>query len=401
MMSAGWIPPWAPGSHRAPTLPAGQEAIVAAHSSPSSRRRRSASRASARPSARPSAQPSARPSAHPSARPSLADVARRAGVSVGTVSHVLNHPERVVAATRERVLAAVEELEYRPNRLARSLAGGRSQTIGLALTDLGNSLFVDIARGAGRYAEEHGMQTLLADGDNQLGRELGHVATFEELRVAGVLVTLSDDEAMATVTSSRRSDTPLVLLNFSTPAAFFCSVAVDNVHGGRIAAEHLLAQGRRRLAFVGGPEVLRPVHDRRSGFRHALADAGLGAVLELTPEGVNEEQGRAAAEQLLPRLRSGEVDGIVAASDLLAVGLLEVLLPAGIAVPGDVGIVGYDDNLAAHDAAIPLTTVAQTGSRMGTEGARLVIAEATEGAEHQHEAVLLTPSLVVRSSSQA
>ena len=337
--------------------------------------------------------------AQSTSRPSLTDVARRAGVSAGTVSHVLNHPQRVAPATRDKVLAAVEELEYRPDRLARSLAGGRSQTIGLALTDLGNSLFVDIARGAGRYAADHGMQTLLADGDNQLGRELGHVATFEELRVAGVLVTLSDDEAMATVTGSRNSDTPLVLLNFSTPAAFFCSVAVDNVHGGRIAAEHLLAQGRQRLAFVGGPDVLRPVHDRRTGFRHALRDAGLEAAGELAPDGVDEEHGRAAAEQLLPRVRAGEVDGIVAASDLLAVGLLEVLLPAGVAVPGDVGIVGYDDNLAAHDAAVPLTTVAQTGGRMGAEGARLVIAEATEGVEHRHEAVLLTPSLVVRSSS--
>lgn len=334
----------------------------------------------------------------PNSRPSLADVAALAGVSSGTVSHVLNHPERVVPATRERVQAAVAELRYRPHRVARSLAGGRNQTIGLALTDLGNSLFVDIARGASRYATEHGMQTLLADGDNELGRELSHLATFEELRVAGTLVTLSDDENMATLMSSRDSAIPLVLLNFSAPSAFFCSVAVDNVRGGRLATEHLLEHGRRRLVFVGGPDVLRPVHDRRAGFRHALRDAGVTAVAELTPEGVDQVHGRAAAEQLLPRLRAGEVDGIVAASDLLAVGLLEVLLLAGVQVPQEVGVVGYDDNLAAHDAAIPLTTVDQTGGLVGAEGARLVIAEATE-ADHRHEAVLLTPSLVIRSSS--
>lgn len=333
------------------------------------------------------------------ARPSLADVAALAGVSAGTVSHVLNHPERVVPATRRRVQDAVAELQYRPDRVARSLAGGRSQTIGLALTDLGNSLFVDIARGAARYASEHGMQTLLADGDREPGRELTHLATFEELRVTGTLVTLSDDENMATLMSSRDSDAPLVLLNFSAPAAFFCSVAVDNVHGGRIATEHLLAQGRRRLVFVGGPDVLRPVHDRRAGFRHALQAAGVEAVAELTPQGVDREDGRAAAERLLPQVRAGEVDGIIAASDLLAVGLLDVLLPAGVEVPHDVGIVGYDDNQAAHDAAVPLTTVDQTGGRMGAEGARLVIAEATDGSQHRHEAVVLTPSLVVRSSS--
>lgn len=333
------------------------------------------------------------------ARPSLADVAALAGVSAGTVSHVLNHPERVVPATRRRVQDAVAELQYRPNRVARSLAGGRSQTIGLALTDLGNSLFVDIARGAARYASERGMQTLLADGDKEPGRELTHLATFEELRVAGTLITLSDDENMATLMSSRDSDVPLVLLNFSAPAAFFCSVAVDNVHGGRIATEHLLAQGRRRLVFVGGPEVLRPVHDRRAGFRHALQSAAVDAVDELAPAGVDREDGRAVAEQLLPQVLAGEVDGIIAASDLLAAGLLDVLLPAGVKVPHDVGIVGYDDNLAAHDAAVPLTTVDQTGGRVGAEGARLVIAEATEGSEHRHEAVVLTPALVVRSSS--
>lgn len=334
-------------------------------------------------------------------RPSLADVAARAGVSAGTVSHVLNHPERVAPATRQRVLAVVEELRYRPDRIARSLAGGRSQTIGLALTDLGNSLFLDIARGAARVAEEHGMQTLLADGDRQVGRELGHLALFDELRVAGVLISLSDDETMATLMSSRDADTPLVLLNFTAPASFFCSVSVDNVHGGRIATEHLLATGRRRLAFVGGIDVLRPVHDRRTGFRAALQGAGLTAVVEHAPPGVNEEDGRHVAEQLLPLVRSGEVDGIVAASDLLAVGLLEVLLAARVAVPEQVGIVGYDDNLAAHAAAVPLTTVAQSGQRVGAEGARLVIAEDREGSAHQHESVRITPSLVIRASAPA
>lgn len=113
------------------------------------------------------------------ARPSVAQVAARAGVSVGTVSHVLNHPERVTAATRRRVEDAVRALDYRPNRLARSLAGGQSSAIGLAMTDLSNSLFVDIARGAGREAEAAGMSVLLADGDNEVGRELRNLELFD------------------------------------------------------------------------------------------------------------------------------------------------------------------------------------------------------------------------------
>ncbi|KQT98328.1 LacI family DNA-binding transcriptional regulator [Sanguibacter sp. Leaf3] len=328
----------------------------------------------------------------------MADVAARAGVSLGTVSHVLNHPERVTDATRAKVEDVVAALGYRPNRMARSLAGGRSSAIGLAMTDLSNSLFVDIARGAGEHAESLGMSVLLADGDNELGREVRNLELFDELSVAGSMITLSDEEHMAALVGARSGGRPLVLLNFSAPEAWFCSVAVDNELGGHIATEHLLGTGRTRLVFVGGPEVLRPVHDRRDGFRRALAGAGLVAVDELRPDAINREDGVQIGRRLVADVRAGRVDGIVAASDLLAAGIVQVLLAEGISVPSDVAVVGYDNNQAVWDLPVPLTTVAQPGEEMGRRGARLVIDEART-AGHVHQAVLLQPHLVVRASA--
>jgi LacI family transcriptional regulator len=320
----------------------------------------------------------------------MTDVAERAGVSLGTVSHVLNHPERVTPATRERVEEAIRALRYRPNRLASTLARGRSGTIGLVLTDLSNSLFVEIARGAGRQADAAGMRVVLADGDSEVGREIRHLELFDELGVAGSMVTLSDEEHMAALVGARAGDRPLVLVNFSAPAQWFCSVATDT--------RHLIGSGRRRLAFVGGPDVLRPVHDRQVGWHRALAEAGLSPVREVQPPAINQKDGWQIGPDLAAEVRAGRVDGVVAASDLLAAGLVQAFLAEGIAVPGDVAVIGYDNNQAAWDLPVPLSTVAQPGEQMGREAARLVMDEA-HGADHHHEALLLEPHLILRSST--
>ncbi|HCX85167.1 MAG TPA: LacI family transcriptional regulator [Micrococcales bacterium] len=336
----------------------------------------------------------------------MSEVARRAGVSPGTVSHVLNHPSRVTPATRERVERAMAELGYRPNRIASSLAAGRSRVLGLVLTDLGNSLFVDIARGAGAAAAAAGMNVILADGDNHVGRELEHLEMFSELRVAGALITLSDDEHMAAITQAAPRETPLVLVNFTAPTDRYCSVAVDNVLGARLATEHLLSTGRRRLAFVGGPDELRPIHDRRAGFRAVLAAAGLEPVLEVDPPAVNRSDGFEAAGALLAAIRAGRIDGVVAATDLLAAGLIQALAEADVDVPGTVAVTGYDDNQAAWDGPVPLTTIAQPGEDMGRLATELAVEEARAperaaagGGEHEARAVVLEPRLVVRASA--
>ncbi|MWB98877.1 LacI family DNA-binding transcriptional regulator [Agromyces seonyuensis] len=330
----------------------------------------------------------------------ITDVAALAGVSPSTVSNVLNHRERVAAATIERVERAIELLGYVPNGAARSLVAGHSRSIGLVLSDLGNSLFVDIARGAERAADELGLSVVLANSDGRLEREDRYVELLTESRVRGLLLTLNDESHFREIAARSRQRGPLILLNLHADDGRFCTVSIDNEAGGALAAAHLLATGRRRLAFVGGPDSLQPIADRRAGVRRALASAGLAAVAEIGPEWINRADGWQVGRMLAPRIAAGEIDGVVAASDLLAAGIVQALAETpGIRVPEDVGVIGYDNNQAAWDAPVPLSTVAQPGEALGETGVRLLVAE-SDDPTHRHQAVRLDPTVVVRRSTE-
>ncbi|WP_231384146.1 LacI family DNA-binding transcriptional regulator [Cellulomonas sp. URHD0024] len=334
-------------------------------------------------------------------RAGISDVASLAGVSQGTVSNVLNHPDRVTEETRGRVVRAMQMLSYVPNGLARSLAAGTSTTLGLVVTDLSNSLFIDIARGAEGAADLTGVSVMLANSDGRLDREERYLSLFAESRFAGILMTLNDEHHFAAITATATGRTPLVLLNFDAPVSRFCSASVDNELGGYLAAQHLLELGRRRLVFVGGPHELKPVDDRGRGFRRALRERGLTGARELMPKRINRADGWEIGLALAASISSGEVDGIFASSDLLAAGIVQALAGVpGISIPEDVAIVGFDNNQAAWDSPIPITTVSQPGEGVGRTGAELVQAEAKElTSDHQHRSVVLAPELVIRRST--
>jgi LacI family transcriptional regulator len=329
----------------------------------------------------------------------IADVASLAGVSQSTVSNVLNHRERVATDTIERVERAIAMLGYVPNGAARSLAAGRTRSIGLVLSDLGNSLFVDIARGAEQAAEERGLSLLVANADGRLEREDRYVDLFTESRVLGTLLTLNDESHYRALSARRSRGGVLTLLNFHADAAAYCSAYFDNEAGGRLATQHLLDTGRMRLAFVGGPEALQPVADRREGFRRTLAAAGVRPVEEFSPDGINRADGWQVGRRLAPLVAAGELDGVVAASDLLAAGIVQAFTEVpGLSVPESVGVIGYDNNQAAWDAPIPISTVSQPGADLGYAGVGLLLDDLDSG-EHEHRAVRLEPSLVVRRST--
>ncbi|AEE47095.1 LacI family DNA-binding transcriptional regulator [Cellulomonas fimi] len=332
------------------------------------------------------------------ARAAIGDVAALAGVSLGTVSNVLNHPDRVSATTREKVERAMTMLDYEPNRLARSLAAGASPTLGLVVTDLTNSLFIDIARGAERVADRSELAVLLANSDGRLEREARHLRMFAQTRVAGILMTLNDAAHFAAIARLAPTSVPVVMLNFDAPTTQFCSVSVDNHLGGAIATRHLLDLGRRRIVFVGGPGILRPVQDRAAGFHQVMREAGVEPVAEIAPNGVNRADGWRVGRELVPAIRRGEVDGIVAASDLLAAGVVQAVTSAGdLSIPDHVAIVGYDNNQAAWDSPIPITTVSQPGERIGELGAQIALGGC--GADHDHRSHVLEPALVVRQTT--
>lgn len=333
-------------------------------------------------------------------QPGIGDVATLAGVSLGTVSNVLNHPDRVSGATAAKVRRAMEMLRYVPNANARSLAAGSSTSIGLIVSDLANSLFVDVARGAEATAEQAGFTLLIANSDTLLERESRHLRSFTQSRVAGILLTLNDAEHFAAIAGEAPAASSLVMLNLAVPTSQFCSVSVDNARGGFLAASHLADIGRRRLVFVGGPGTLSPIRDRERGFLRAVRERGLEHITTPEPDGVNRAHGWEVGTHLAPRILAGEIDGIVAATDLLAAGIVQALTATpGIGVPGDVAVIGYDNNQAAWDSPIPISTIAQPGAEMGRLGTELVLAEAGAPGSHKHRSEVLVPTLVVRAST--
>ncbi|WP_411720232.1 LacI family DNA-binding transcriptional regulator [Mycetocola sp.] len=333
-----------------------------------------------------------------SGAPSMSDVAALAGVALGTVSNVLNHPQKVAAPTLRRVQAAIDELGFVRNDQARSLARGRSSTMGLIVTDIGNSFFVDIARGAEVGAQKGGMSLLLANSDNDLAKEQTYLDLFEQSRFAGILLAPFEASTEGLERIKERGQ-PLLLLNVATPADKGCSVIVDNEYGGYIAARHLIDLGRSRLAFVGGPDRLAPLLARRLGVERAIAESGGTVALEeIIVTAVNAPEGRAVADALIQRDLTERPDGIVAASDLLALGIIQ-RFQNSIRVPEDIAIIGYDNNNAVWDSLIPISTIGQPGFEMGVRGAELLADAITNPATHQHQVLTLLPHLMARASS--
>ncbi|CAH0143805.1 LacI family DNA-binding transcriptional regulator [Microbacterium sp. Bi128] len=331
--------------------------------------------------------------------PSMSDVARVAGVALGTVSNVLNHPAKVSPATLAKVQGAIAELGFVRNSNAQQLAAGRSSSIGLVVIDISNSLFVDIARGAQRFAAELGMNVLVANSDNRADQQRADLDFFDEARVSGILLAPMED-ASGDVARIRSHGRPTVVLNYDSGKGDCCQVLVDNEQVGYLAARHLIDIGRTRLAFVGGRDYLQPVALRRRGVRRAVAEEGGRVSLQEVPtENLDPPGGLRAGEELAEEVRAGRLDGVIAVTDLLGMAIIQVFNAQSIEVPHDVAVMGCDHNSAAWGGMIPLTSVQMQGLDMGREAVRLLMAEIEDGPAHEHVTTLLQPELVIREST--
>lgn len=328
---------------------------------------------------------------------SIRDVAERAGVSVGTVSNVLNRPARVSEGVVERVHAAIRELGYVRNDAARQLRAGRSSSVGLVVLDGRNPFFSDIARGAEDEAAEHGVSVLLGDSDENPAREAAYLDLFEEQRARGVLVSPLGD-ITERLERLRAHGTPVVLVDRHADGAL-SSVSVDDVAGGRTATAHLLGLGRRRVAFVAGPLGIRQVADRLAGAREAVAGVPGAAIEVLEGTALSVLEGRRMGEQLVARPPAERPDAVFAANDLLAVGLLQALVMRGaVRVPEDVAIVGFDDIDFSSATVVPLSSIRQPSRLIGQTALRILLEEADDP-ELAPRQVVFQPELVVRESS--
>ena len=330
---------------------------------------------------------------------SIKDVAARARVSVGTVSNVLNSPDKVAAATVERVLAAIDELGYVRNDAARQLRAGHSNTLGLIVLDVRNPFFTDIARGAEDRAAQAGLTVTLGNSDENVEREARYLDLFEQQRVQGVLIS-PFGEVTARLRQMRERGIPVVLVDRTSEDLTFSSASVDDVAGGRLAVEHLIAQGRRRIAFVGGPLAIRQVADRLEGARAAVAAAS-GVTLEIIEIAATTViEGRTAGAAIRERRALDRPDGVFAANDLVSMGVLQALLMqnAPVAVPREIAIIGYDDIEYAAAAVVPLSSIRQPSALIGRTAVELLLAEAADPRIAAKQ-VVFQPELVVRAST--
>lgn len=319
---------------------------------------------------------------------------------MGTVSHVLNHPDRVSAATVERVRAVIDELGFVRDSNAMVLARGRSSSVGLVVIDLGNSMFVDVARGAHRSALSRGLNVLVAGCEDAFDVQARVVDSFNEARVAGVLLAPMQDSSDQ-VKRLRASNRPTVLVNYSVPTSQGCSAIVDNERAGALAARHLLDIGCKRIVHVYGRDSLQPVRHRRSGVRQALAEAPEDVSYEeLELDDLAPQSGADAARRLAGRGSRTRPDGIIATTDLLASSMLNELTSAGLRIPEDVAVMGCDDNTSGQESPLTLTSVRMMGTDLGAAGMSLLLEELDSPEGHVHRQIVLEPELVVRQSTR-
>jgi LacI family transcriptional regulator len=334
---------------------------------------------------------------------SIRDVAALAGVSSATVSNVLNAPELVAEATRDRVLDAIEKLRWVPNEPARQLRAGRSRTVAMVVMDIANPYFTDVVAGVDEFVEAEGYSVHIGNSAQSSAREIQHLTVFERQRVSGVLLVPIGD-VLESVSMLRLTGMPVVIVDRDGGHSEYCSVSVDDVEGGRLAVEHLIQCGHRRLGFVGGPTDLTQVRDRHHGAERAIAESTESdlTLLAVPTLRLDVASGRAAADELVALPVDKRPTGVFAANDLLAIGLLQGFVAHGLQVPDDVAIVGYDDIDFAAAAAVPLSSIRQPRKDIGRQAAEFLFDEMKaleDGSMHQHRHVQFTPVLAARAST--
>ncbi|MDR8412321.1 LacI family DNA-binding transcriptional regulator [Nonomuraea sp. 3-1Str] len=330
---------------------------------------------------------------------SIKDVAARAGVSPGTVSNVLNRPEKVAGGTRARVEAAIRDLGFVRHGSASTLRAGHSRTIGLSVIDIGNPFFTDVAAGVEDMASERGYAVILGNSSGSRPKEERNLLVFAEQRVRGVLITPSDEDP-ARLERLRERGIAVVLVDHPAERSTQCAVAVNDVTGGAMAAGHLLRGGAGRLGYVTGPPAIRQCQDRRRGAEQALTAAGRdpAELREIAMPAMTAKAGQQAAEKLLAE---GTLpDALFCANDLLALGMLRGLLQAGVRVPEDVSLIGYDDIDFASASTVSLSSIRQPTYQLGRVATELLLDECDNPDTHAHQQIMFQPDLVVRESTR-
>lgn len=325
---------------------------------------------------------------------SMRDVAAEASVSIGTVSRVINGSPNVAPELEERVQKAIDALQYRPNAVARSLRKRRSRTLGLVIPDITNPYFAELAGSIESAALAAGYRLILGNSMDSAETEKTHISALLDHQVDGLILA----PAVATKAVSVNGTLPLVLVDRSLDGTAADLVTSDNREGGRLAAQHLVALGHRRIAVISGPTHLTVAEQRMAGFLEGLGTADISVPEDLIVRGDFDFD---SGERSLSQLRSvaSDITAILASSDQQAIGALRACMDAGLAVPADVSIVGFDDIPLARLVNPRLTTVTQSVAGLGARAVELVLRRGEATTARRRRQVVLPVSLTVREST--
>jgi LacI family transcriptional regulator len=332
-----------------------------------------------------------------SSRVTIREVAAAAGVSVATVSRVLNGTGNVDPALTARVHAVTTALGYRPSGVARSLRVQQTRVVGLVISDIRNPFFTDAVRGIEDRVAADGLSLVLCNSDEDVDKETGYLDLVLEERMAGAIVSpASRDETRFTTLLER--GVPVVAIDREAAHEHVDTVLVDNVRGGELATAHLIAGGYERVAVVTGPPRTTTGSDRLEGWRRATVAAGRVVDAELIRHAdFKEAGGYAAAFELLAS--AARPDAFFVANNLMTVGVLAAVADAGLRVPEEVGVVGFDDMSWARLLRPALTTIAQPTYELGRVAADLLV-QRIAGRHDPPERIVLEPTLEVRESAR-
>ena len=332
------------------------------------------------------------------ARVGIREVATLAEVSLGTVSHYINHPARVSPEKQARIQRAIDQLGFVRNNAAWQLRLGRSATIAYIAPDVSNPFFATIAEGVEQRAAAEGYSVFIANSGRSREREDAYLEQFEAQRVQGLLVA-SHDPIEERLLQARQRGTPSVLVGQRAISPLQPSVSVDDETGGYLAASHLISCGRTRIAFIGGPLGIRQVADRLEGASRAIAEHPGVTIEVINTSDRTIAEGHLVAAALASRPYSARPDGVFAVNDLLALGMLQTLVDHGVRVPHDMALIGYDDIEFGASSIIPLSSIRAPHEEFGIAAVDLLLAELSGDESDAPKHVVFPPALVVRAST--
>jgi LacI family transcriptional regulator len=326
----------------------------------------------------------------------MADVARKAGVSLMTVSRVVNNKGDVSSETREAVQAAIEQLGYRPSLIARGLVTKRTATLGLVIPDNANPFFSEVARAAEHVAYAEGYNVFLCNTEEDLQRELAVLQSLEEKQVDGIVLCSSrlDDEKLREMIGRFPA---AVLVNRRLNNGATGTILVDDEMGGRIATRHLLQAGHRAIGFLAGPAASQSGVQRAAGYHTVLQNA----TITINPQWIKHcaptvDGGREAARELL--INQPELTALYCYNDLVAVGALQACTELERDVPNDIAVMGCDDTMLAALVTPPLSTCRVSRHELGTQAMQLLLNQ-INGCRDECGEIVLQPVLVIRASA--